>query len=57
MSSPAGAIPTNLYGSAVRGFDIALLTIAPVLIWPTDNGALFSLALSGITLTYLTSRK
>ena len=56
VSSPAGAIPTNLYGSAVRGFDIALLTIAPVLIWPTDNGALFSLALSGITLSYLTGR-
>jgi hypothetical protein len=57
VSSPMGAIPTNLYGSAVRGFDIVLLTIAPMLIWQTANGALFSLALSGVTLSYLVSRK
>lgn len=57
VSSPMGAIPTNLYGSAVRGFDIVLLTIAPMLIWPTASGALFSLALSGVVLSYLVSRK
>jgi hypothetical protein len=57
VSSPMGAVPTNLYGSAVRGFDIVLLTIAPMLIWQSANGALFSLALSGVTLSYLVARK
>lgn len=56
VSSPAGAVPTNLYGSALRGFDILLLTAAPVLFAPGLGGALASAALSVGVLSYLVAR-
>jgi hypothetical protein len=57
VSTPAGGVPTNLYGSVVRGFDVLLLTTAPLLIFPTANGALFSLIVSFAVLSYLTGRE
>ena len=36
VSTPAGGVPTNLYGSAVRGFDVLLLCTAPLLLRPTS---------------------
>ena len=57
VSTPAGGVPTNLYGSALRGFDILILTVAPLLLWPTANGVESSLALSAITISVLVSRK
>lgn len=57
VSTPAGGIPTNLYASAVRGFDVLLLATAPLLIWPTPNGAVVSLLVSLGVLSYLVSRE
>lgn len=57
VSTPAGGVPTNLYGSVLRGFDVLLITTAPLLISPTGNGAFFSLILSLIVLGYLTGRE
>ncbi|CAM3235875.1 DUF6297 domain-containing protein [Nocardioides dubius] len=57
ITSPAGAVPTNLYGSALRGFDILLLTTAPMLLAPSDGGAAGSLVISAIVLAYLANRK
>lgn len=57
VSTPAGAVPTNLYGSAGRGFDVLLLTVAPVLFAPSVDGALVSAAVSGAVLSYLLGRR
>ncbi|WP_460818245.1 DUF6297 family protein [Nocardioides korecus] len=57
VSTPAGAVPTNLYGSAARGFDVLLLTVAPVLFAPSVDGALVSAAVSGAVLSYLLGRR
>ncbi|GGF55438.1 hypothetical protein GCM10011519_31650 [Marmoricola endophyticus] len=57
VSSPAGAVPTNLYASAFRGFDIAVLGVLPLLLLPEATGALLSVALSAGVLSYLLSRK
>ncbi|WP_310964587.1 DUF6297 family protein [Nocardioides terrisoli] len=57
VSTPAGGVPTNLYGSALRGFDMLLVTTAPLLLSPTGNGAFFSLVLSLVVLGYLTARQ
>ncbi|MFT3873995.1 MAG: DUF6297 family protein [Nocardioides sp.] len=57
VSTPAGGVPTNLYGSAVRGFDVLLLTTAPILLVPTVRGGEVSLLLAVIVLAYLTGRK
>lgn len=56
VSTPAGGVPTNLYGSIVRGFDVALLGTAPMLLSPTTTGALWSLAVAGGVLVYLLGR-
>jgi hypothetical protein len=56
VSTPAGAVPSNLYGSALRGFDVLLLTTAPLLLAPTAGGALISLGLAAIVLTVLATR-
>ncbi len=50
-------MPTNLYGSIVRGFDILLLTTAPVLFSPTGGGAIVSLVLAFGVLSYLVGRE
>jgi hypothetical protein len=57
VSSPMGAIPTGLIGSALRGFDVLLLVTAPVLFAPTVVGAEISVALAGIVLAVLLGRK
>ena len=57
VSTPAGGVPTNLYGSIVRGFDILLVTTAPVLFSPTGGGAIVSLALAFGVLSYLVGRE
>lgn len=54
VSTPSGAVPTNLYGSALRGFDILLLTCAPVLIHPADLTAVISLVLSVVVVLIVT---
>jgi hypothetical protein len=57
VSTPAGGVPTNLYGSIVRGFDILLLTTAPVLFSPTVGGAFVSLLVAFGVLSYLAGRE
>ena len=57
VSTPMGGVPTNLYGSVVRGFDVLLLTTAPLLLLPTLTGALASLAFSAGVLSYLVGRE
>jgi hypothetical protein len=57
VSTPAGGVPTNLYGSILRGFDILLVTTAPVLFSPTGGGAVVSLALALGVLSYLVGRE
>jgi hypothetical protein len=57
VSTPAGGVPTNLYGSVVRGFDVLLLTTAPLLIAPNPTGTLISFALSFVVLAYLVARE
>ena len=56
VSTPAGAVPANLYGSALRGFDVALLTGLPLLI-PNANGDAISVAISAVVLLVLINRK
>jgi hypothetical protein len=57
VSTPAGGVPTNLYGSIVRGFDILLLSTAPILFSPTVNGCFVSLLVAFGVLSYLVSRE
>ncbi|WGX95784.1 DUF6297 family protein [Nocardioides sp. L-11A] len=57
ISTPAGGVPTNLYGSALRGFDIAVLTALPMLLAPTGGGAVVSALLSVGVIGYLCGRK
>lgn len=56
VSTPAGAVPTNLYSSAVRGFDVLLLGTAPLLILDPANGVTVSLLISAAVIGYLTGR-
>ncbi|MDQ6522864.1 DUF6297 family protein [Nocardioides sp. LHD-245] len=57
VSTPAGGVPTNLYGSALRGFDIAVLTALPMLLAPTGGGAVVSGLLSVGVIAYLCGRR
>lgn len=58
ISSPMGAVPTNLYGSAVRGLDVLIVTSAPLLIVTTTwQGALASIVISLGVLGYLLGRE
>lgn len=57
VSSPAGAIPTNLYGSALRGVDMWLLTGAPMLLAPGGGGAVVSVVLAMVIVGYLAGRR
>lgn len=57
VSTPAGGVPTNLYGSVVRGFDMVLVCTAPMLLLATQTGALLSLGLSAIVVGYLVNRE
>ncbi|WP_436700561.1 DUF6297 family protein [Nocardioides sp. BYT-33-1] len=57
VSTPAGGVPTNLYGSALRGFDIAVLTALPMLLAPTGGGAMVSALVSLGVIGYLCGRR
>jgi hypothetical protein len=56
VSSPAGGIPAGLAWSLLRGLDVLVLLTAPILISPTGNGALVSLALGAIVLPIIVRR-
>ncbi len=56
VSTPAGGVPTNLYGSVFRGFDVLLVTTTPVLLTARPQGAVISLALSLAVAAYLLRR-
>lgn len=56
VSTPAGGVPANLYGSILRGFDVALLTGLPLLI-PNGDGPAISMALAAVVLMVLVNRK
>jgi len=56
VTSPMGAVPTSLYVSAARGFDVLVLGSAPLLLAPTSTGAAISIALDGIVLAVLLNR-
>jgi hypothetical protein len=56
VSTPAGGVPTNLYGSIFRGFDVLLVTTAPALLTARPQGAEVSLALSLAIAAYLLRR-
>jgi len=56
VSTPAGGVPTNLYGSILRGFDIWALTTVPMLLWVSNTGAIVSLVASWIVIQYLVAR-
>lgn len=56
VSTPAGAVPANLYGSALRGFDVAAITALPLLI-PGGNGSTISMVISFVVLMVLVNRK
>ena len=45
ITSPMGAVPTSLYFSVLRGFDVLLLGTVPLLISPTPTGAAWSVGL------------
>jgi len=57
VSTPAGGVPTNLYGSVLRGFDIAVLTALPMLLAPTGAGAAASVLVSAAVLAHLCARR
>ncbi|MDF1604623.1 DUF6297 family protein [Nocardioides sp. YIM 152315] len=57
ITSPMGAVPTSLYGSVLRGFDVLLLGTIPLLAAPTEVGAAWSVGLCGAVLTFLVSRR
>jgi hypothetical protein len=56
VTSPMGAVPTSLYFSVLRGFDVLLLGTVPLLVAPTTNGAAVSVALMAAVLSFLVSR-
>ena len=56
VSTPAGAVPANLYGSAFRGFDITLITSLPLLLAPDGDGATSTIAIALGTLAILIGR-
>ncbi|HEU4567336.1 MAG TPA: DUF6297 family protein, partial [Marmoricola sp.] len=56
VSTPAGGVPTNLYGSVLRGFDIWALTTVPMLLWVSQTGAIVSLVASWLVVQYLIAR-
>ncbi len=56
VSTPAGAVPTNLYGSVLRGLDVLLVALVPVLVAPTLLGAVVSVLVAVGVLAHLTAR-
>ena len=56
VSSPGGGIPPGLVLSLLRGFDVLVLTTAPILISPTSTGAVISLLLGAGVLSIVVRR-
>ena len=56
VSSPAGGVPAGLGWSLMRGFDVLILLTAPILISPTANGSVISLALASVVLSIVVRR-
>jgi hypothetical protein len=56
ITSPMGAVPTSLYVSVLRGFDVLLLGTVPLLISPTPTGALWTAGLMAAVMAFLVSR-
>ena len=56
VSSPMGAVPTSLFGSLARGFDVLLLLCAPLLLAAPATGAFISLVLAAVVLVVLLNR-
>ena len=56
ITSPMGAVPTSLYFSVLRGFDVLLLGTAPLLLSPTPTGAGWSVGLMALVLSFLIGR-
>jgi len=56
VSTPAGGVPTNLYGSIARGFDVLLITSAPMLLSYSTKGAAWSVGLCVVVLSFLLGR-
>ncbi len=57
VTSPMGAVPTSLYFSVARGFDVLLLLTTPLLISPTAKGAAWTVAIGVLTLSILLGRE
>jgi hypothetical protein len=56
VSSPAGGVPPGLAFSLLRGFDVLVLAIAPILISPTATGAAISMLLATAVLALVVRR-
>jgi hypothetical protein len=56
ITSPMGAVPTSLYFSVLRGFDVLLLGTVPLLVSPTPTGAAVSVGLMALVLSFLVGR-
>jgi len=57
VSSPAGGVPPTLFVSLLRGFDVLVLLLAPMLLASPSNGVLISLVLAGIVAGVLLNRR
>lgn len=57
VSTPAGAVPTGAVAALLRGFDIALLASAPMLLLPDARGAAISLVLSALVASVVLGRR
>jgi hypothetical protein len=53
VSTPAGGVPTGVFSSVARGFDVWALTALPLMFGPT--GTIVSMAISLGALSYLVS--
>ena len=56
VTSPMGAVPTSLYFSVARGFDVLVLGTVPLLIAPTPTGAACTIGLMAVVLSFLVGR-
>jgi hypothetical protein len=56
VTSPMGAVPTSLYFSVARGFDVLLLLSTPLLISPTTAGAEWTVLIGAGVLGLLLAR-
>ncbi len=57
VSTPAGGLPTGLILSALRGFDVLLLAVIPLLAAPNATGAMISLSLTALVTSILVNRR